>query len=106
MPGESPTKWQAQAYRFGVRRLESAVASGDSLLRGDPVRRRLNIALIISFVLAALILGGFAVYGFVKPEPSIGGAQVVIDSDTGGVYVSRDGRLYPAMNYSSALLAA
>ena len=28
MPGESPTKWQAQAYRFGVRRLESAVADG------------------------------------------------------------------------------
>ena len=106
MPGESPTKWQAQAYRFGVRRLESAVASGDPLLRGDPVRRRLNIALIISFILAALLLGGFAVYGFIRPEPSIGDAQVVIDSDTGGVYVSLEGRLYPAMNYSSALLAA
>jgi type VII secretion protein EccB len=106
MPGESPTKWQAQAYRFGVRRLESAVSSGDPLLRGDPVRRRLNIALIISVVLAALILGGFAVYGFVRPEPSIGDAAVVIDSDTGGAFVSRDGRLYPAMNYASALLAA
>ncbi|HEY2298020.1 MAG TPA: type VII secretion protein EccB [Jatrophihabitans sp.] len=106
MPGESPTKWQAQAYRFGVRRLESAVSSGDPLLRGDPVRRRLNIALIVSVVLAALILGGFAVYGFVRPEPSIGDAAVVIDSDTGGAYVARDGRLYPAMNYASAMLAA
>ena len=106
MPGESPTKWQAQAYRFGVRRLESAVASGDPLLRGDPVRRRLNIALIVSFVLAALILGGFAVYGFIRPEPTIGDAQVVIDSDTGGAFVSRNGMLYPAMNYASALLAA
>lgn len=106
MPGESPTKWQAQAYRFGVRRLESAVASGDPLLRGDPVRRRLNIALIISIALAALMLGGFAVYGFVRPEPSIGSAQVVIDSDTGGSFVARNGRLYPAMNYASALLAA
>jgi type VII secretion protein EccB len=106
VPGESPTKWQAQAYRFGVRRLESAVASGDPLLRGDPVRRRLNIALIVSFVLAALILGGFAVYGFIRPAPTIGGAQVVIDSDTGGAFVSRNGTLYPAMNYASALLAA
>ena len=105
-PGESPTKWQAQAFRFGVRRLESAVASGDPLLRSDPVRRRLNIALIISFVLAILICGGFAVYGFVKPEPTIGAAEVVINEDTGGAYVSRDGRLYPAMNLASALLAA
>ena len=106
MPGESPTKLQAQAYRFGVRRLESAVSSGDPLLRGDPVRRRLNISLIVSFIVAALILGGFAVYGFIRPEPKIGNAAVVIDSDTGGVYVSRAGRLYPAMNLSSALLAA
>ena len=67
-PGESPTKLQAQAFRFGVRRLESAVASGDPLLRGDPVRRRLNIALIISIVIAVLISGAFAVYGFVSPS--------------------------------------
>lgn len=106
MPGESPTKWQAQAYRFGVRRLESAVASGDPLLRGDPIRRRLNVALIVSIALAALLLGGFAVYGLIRPAPSIGNAEVVVDTDTGGSFVSRAGRLYPAMNYASALLAA
>ena len=106
MPGESPTKWQAQAYRFGVRRLESAVSDGDALLRGDRLRRRLNISLIVSFIIAALVLGAFAVYGFINPAPKIGNASVVIDSDTGGVFVSRDGRLYPAMNLSSALLAA
>jgi type VII secretion protein EccB len=106
MAAESPTKWQAQAYRFGVRRLESAVSDGDALLRGDRVRRRLNISIIVSVIVAALALGGFAVYGFINPAPTIGSAAVVIDSDTGGVYVSRDGRLYPAMNLSSALLAA
>ncbi|HEY2272179.1 MAG TPA: type VII secretion protein EccB [Jatrophihabitantaceae bacterium] len=106
MAAESPTKWQAQAYRFGVRRLESAVSDGDALLRGDRVRRRLNLSIIVSIIIAALALGGFAVYGFINPAPTIGDASVVIDSDTGGVYVSRDGRLYPAMNLSSALLAA
>lgn len=106
MPGESPTKWQAQAYRFGVRRLESAVSDGDPLLRGDRVRRRLNIAVIVSVIVAALLLGGFAVYGLISPAPEIGNAAVVIDEDTGGVFVARDGRLYPAMNLSSALLAA
>src|SRR5581483_7708215 len=106
MPGESPTKWQAQAYRFGVRRLESAVSDGDALLRNDRLRRRLNISIIVSIIVAALVLGAFTVYGFVNPAPKIGDAAVVIDSDTGGVFVSRDGRLYPAMNLASALLAA
>jgi type VII secretion protein EccB len=106
VPGESPTKWQAQAYRFGVRRLESAVASGDPLLRSDPLRRRLNIAFIVSIIVAALTLGVFAVIGFVKPDPSIGTAAVVLDSDTGGAFVARNGVLYPAMNLASALLAA
>jgi type VII secretion protein EccB len=106
MSGESATRWQAQAYRFGLRRIESAVSSGDPLLRGEQSRRRLNMSLIVSFVLAAVILGGFAVYGLVRPKPRIGSAAVVINGDSGGVYVSRDGRLYPAMNLSSALLAA
>jgi type VII secretion protein EccB len=106
MPGESPTKWQAQAYRFGVRRLESAVSDGDPLLRNDRLRRRLNISIIVSVIIAALVLGSFAVYGFINPAPTIGSASVVIDSDTGGVFVARDGRLYPAMNLASALLAA
>lgn len=106
MPGESPTKWQAQAYRFGVRRLESAVASGDPLLRGDARRRRLNISLIVSVTIAALILGVFAIIGVVHPDPTIGNAAVVIDKDTGGAYVNRNGTLYPAMNLASALLAA
>lgn len=106
MPGESPTKWQAQAYRFGVRRLESAVAAGDPLLRSDPLRRRLNISLIVSVVIAALVLGVFAIIGFVKPDPTIGSAAVVIDSDSGGAFVARNGVLYPAMNLASALLAA
>lgn len=106
MAAESPTKWQAQAYRFGIRRLESAVSDGDPLLRGDRVRRRLNVSIIVSVIIAALVLGAFAVYGLVNPAPTIGAASVVVDSDTGGVYVSRNGTLYPAMNLASALLAA
>lgn len=106
MPAESPTKWQAQAYRFGIRRLESAVSDGDALLRADRVRRRLNISIMISFIIAIIVLGAFTVYGFVNPAPKIGAAAVVIDTDTGGAYVSRGGRLYPAMNLASALLAA
>lgn len=99
------TKAQAQAYRFGVRRLENAVATGESFRRtlGGP---RHGLSFLIGVVLAALVLAGFAVYGFISPEPSIGDATVAVDTDNGGAYVVRDGRLYPALNYTSALLAA
>lgn len=106
MPTESPSKWQVQAYRFGVRRLESAVTSGDALLRSDGGRRRISISVIVSVVVTALAVGVVTVYGFIRPEPTIGKAKVVIDSDSGGVYVAQGGRLYPALNLASALLAA
>ena len=105
MPAESLTKAQVQAYRYGMRRLETAVTSGQSYRRG-PGGPRSGLALLVGFILAALVLAGFAVYGFIKPAPSIGNATVLIDSEHGGAYVLRGGRLHPALNLASALLAA
>ncbi|SDJ43703.1 type VII secretion protein EccB [Frankineae bacterium MT45] len=105
MPTENTTKSQVEAYRFGMRRLELAVSSGQSYRRtvGGP---RHGLSLLVGLAIAVLALAGFAVYGFIKPAPSIGSATVLIDSDTGGTYVLRDGRLYSSMNLASALLAA
>ncbi len=106
MTAPGTTKTQVQAYRFGVRRLERAVATGQAYrgsLGGGPRR---GISFTIGFVLAALVLAGFAVYALISPAPSIGKAKVVINSDDGSVYVLRSHRLYPAMNLASALLAA
>lgn len=99
------TKAQVQAYRFGMRRLENAVATGQSYRRtlGGP---RHGLSFIISLVLATLVLAGFAVFGLISPAPSIGDAKVVVDSDHGGAYVVRNHRLYPALNLASAMLAA
>jgi type VII secretion protein EccB len=105
VPAESLTKAQVQAYRYGMRRLETAVTSGQPYRRG-PGGPRSGLSLIVGFILAALVLAGFAVYGFVKPAPSVGNATVLIDSEHGGAYVLRGGRLHPALNLASALLAA
>lgn len=105
MPTESTTKAQVQAYRFGMRRLELAVSAGQSYRRTLTGPRH-NLSYLVGFGLAALTLAGFAVYGFIAPSPSIGSATVLVDKDSGGSFVLRSGRLYPAMNLSSALLAA
>jgi type VII secretion protein EccB len=105
VPAESLTKAQVQAYRYGMRRLETAVTSGQPYRRG-PGGPRSGLSLLVGFILAALVLAGFAVYGFIKPAPSIGDATVLIDSEHGGAYVLRGGRLHPALNLASALLAA
>jgi len=105
VPAENLTKAQVQAYRYGMRRLETAVTSGQPYRRG-PGGPRSGLSLVVGFILAALVLAGFAVYGFIKPAPSVGNATVLIDTDHGGAYVLRGGRLHPALNLASALLAA
>jgi type VII secretion protein EccB len=102
---ERSTKAQVQAYLYGVRRVEHAVLSGASFRRSlHSPRPGLSVA--VGAVLAAIVLAGFAVYGFVKPAPSIGDAKVLVDTDSGGAFVMRDGTAYPAMNLASAMLAA
>lgn len=96
---------QVQAYRFGTRRLAHALEHGSAQLVpfGGPRR---GLALLMSAVLAGLVLAGFAVYGLIKPAPSIGSAKVLVDADQGGAYVVHDGVVHPALNIASALLAA
>lgn len=105
MPTERSTKEQVQAYRYGVRRVTHAVGSGSSLPPGTDTARP-GLFILIGAVLAGVILAGFGVYGFLRPKPSIEGAQVLVDSQGGGVYVMRDGVAHPAMNLASAMLAA
>lgn len=105
MAAERSTKAQVQAYLYGVRRVEHAVLSGASFRRSLHSPRH-GLSMAVGAVLAAIILGGFAVYGFVKPAPSIGEAKILVDSDSGGAFVMRDGTAYPAMNLASAMLAA
>jgi len=102
---ERSTKAQVQAYLYGVRRVEHAVLSGASFRRNLHSPRP-GLSVTVGAVLAAIVLAGFAVYGFVKPAPSIGDAKVLVDSDGGGAFVMRDGTAYPAMNLASAMLAA
>ncbi|WP_219107274.1 type VII secretion protein EccB [Austwickia sp. TVS 96-490-7B] len=99
------TKTQVQAYRFGVQRLKDAVATGQSYRRTLNAPRH-GTALLIGVLIAAVGLAGMAVYGIIKPAPSVGDALVLVDTDSGVPYVVRDKTLHPATNLASAMLAA
>lgn len=105
MAGQRSTKHEVQAYRFGARRVVSAVTTGSAVppAAGGP---RPGLAMLIGAVLAAVVLAGFGVLGLLRPAPSIGDAAVVVDRDGGGAYVLREGVAHPSMNLASAMLAA
>jgi type VII secretion protein EccB len=95
---------QAQSYVLG--RLTSALVAAEPEAAENP-HRRLLIGTVAGTLIAALVVAGFAVYGFLRP----GGATswrkpgtVVVEKETGSRYVLVDGRLRPVLNYSSALL--
>lgn len=88
-----------------MQRLKDAVSKGASY-RKSLYGPRHGISLMIGSVIAALGLAGMAVYGIIKPAPSVGDAAVVVDTDTGTPYVIREKVLHPSTNLSSAMLAA
>lgn len=97
---------QVQAHRFIVRRIISAMLSGEPETLDLPMRR-LAMATVASTAIAALVFAGFWVVGLVWP----GGSQtwkengaIIVEEETGARFVYWDGLLHPVQNYASALL--
>ena len=95
---------QAQSYVLG--RLTTALVSGEPDTAENPHRRSV-VGTVAGLLLATLVVGGFAVYGLLRP----GGANtwraagvLVVEKETGNRYVYADNRLRPVLNYASARL--
>lgn len=97
---------QVQAQRFVVRRIVSAMLSANPENLDLPMRR-MALSLVGGFLAAVLACVGFWVVGKLYP----GGATawqvqgtIVIEEETGAVYVYADAQLYPMANFASARL--
>jgi type VII secretion protein EccB len=97
---------QVQAQSFVLGRLTSALVTAEPEALENP-HRRILVGTISGVIVAALVVAGFAVYGFLRP----GGAEswrapdtVVVEKETGGRYVLVNGELRPILNYTSAVL--
>jgi type VII secretion protein EccB len=97
-----------QAHRLMTQRAALALLCGEPDTPDQPLRR-INIGTICGVLAGMIAAGIFAVLGLLAPGPVTGLTQpgtLVIDKDTATPYVPcENGKLCPALNYASALLA-
>ena len=107
MPSTPTTKSQVQAYRFVLRRMQSALVRKDAVMLHDPMRTH-SRATVVGICLAAIGLVGFLVFGILKPAPKAPSSDgIVIGKPSGQVYVlvaKPDRKLVPVFNLASARL--
>lgn len=109
MPSTPTTKSQVQAYRFVLRRMESALVRKDPVMLHDPMRSHTR-STVVGAIVGVVGLVGFLLFGVLNPSPTVPGSGIVIAQPSGTVYVVSQNphELIPVFNLASArlLLAA
>lgn len=107
MASTPTTKSQVQAYRFELKRRESALVRRDAVMLHDPMRTHLRAA-IVGLCLALVAVAGVFVFAFFKPREALGTTDgILIGADSGATYVyvnNPTSRLIPVTNLASARL--
>jgi type VII secretion protein EccB len=105
MPSTPTTKSQVQAYRFVLRRMQSALVRRDSVMLHDPMRTH-GRATLVGFILGLLGVIGFVIFGLISPSPAVPDSGIVIGKDSGTIYVvsGYPKSLTPTFNLASARL--
>ncbi|WP_018788319.1 type VII secretion protein EccB [Micromonospora sp. CNB394] len=94
------------AHTFMMGRLSSALVEGDPTGAEIPGRRS-QTGLLAGVVVLVLVLGGFAVYGWIVPGGSRAYRQagvILVEKETGNRYVVVDGVLHQVPDLTSAML--
>ncbi|MEU4744442.1 type VII secretion protein EccB [Actinosynnema sp. NPDC023658] len=108
MASTPTTKSQVQAYRFVLRRMQSALVRRDAVMLHDPMRTH-SRATAVGVLLGVVGLIGFLIFGFFSPDPQVDDqTQIAISKETGQVYVvhtvGNTKTLIPMTNLASARL--
>jgi len=103
--GQPTTRLQVSGYRFMLRRMEHALVRADVRMLDDPLRAQ-SLALTAGAVLAAVAVAGCAVLALLRPAGRLDSAQIVMERESGALYVRIDDTWHPTPNLASARLAA
>ncbi len=103
MPLNLSNRDQNSGHLFYNRRLRAAITRFSVRMKHDD--RKQQAAVALSIVLVLIGVGWMALLHVMKPAGLIGQSAIIGDRDTGAVYAKINGRLYPALNLTSARLA-
>ncbi|AGL21601.1 type VII secretion protein EccB [Actinoplanes sp. N902-109] len=101
---------QLHSYQYSQQRVVAALVSHDPDPHRSPLRRA-GTTVLVSIVVAALAVGGAAVYGLIKGTSSVNPRDesvVFLEKGTGArfVYLKSDDKMHPVLNFASGLLIA
>lgn len=103
MPLSLSNRDQNSGHLFYNRRLRAATTRFSVRMKHDD--RKQTAALVLSMVLVAIASGWMMLLNVLKPTGIVGDSTIIGDRDSGALYAKIDGRLYPALNLTSARLA-
>jgi type VII secretion protein EccB len=105
MPSTPTTKSQVQAYRFVLRRMESALVRKDPVMLHDPMRSHKR-ATVVGAIVGVVGIVAFLLVGVLNPAPAIPSTGIVIAQPSGSIYVVSQNphQLIPVFNLASARL--
>ena len=101
---------QLHSYQYSLQRVVAALVTHDPDPHRSPLRRA-GITALVSLMIAALAVGGVAIYGALTGASSglpDNEAAVYVEKGSGArfIYNKSEQKLHPVLNYSSALLLA
>lgn len=105
MPSTPTSKSQVQAYRFVIRRMQSALVRKDAVMLHDPMRTHTR-ATVVGAILGVIVLIGFLVVSLLSPANKAPDKGILISAQSGRVYVygGKHPKLIPTTNLASARL--
>ncbi len=103
MPLSLSNRDQNSGHLFYNRRLRAATTRFSVRMKHDD--RKQTAALVLSILLVAIAAGWMMLLNVLKPTGAVGESAIIGDRDSGAIYARIDGRLYPALNLTSARLA-
>lgn len=102
--GRPTTGLHVSGYRFLMRRVEHALVRADVRMLDDPLRGQ-SLALVAGAVLAAIVVAGCAILAVLRPQGGLADAPIVMDAQSGALYVRIGDTVHPVPNLASARLA-
>lgn len=103
MPLNLSNRDQNSGHLFYNRRLRAAITRFSVRMKHDD--RKQQAAVVLSIVFVLIGCGWMALLHSMKPAGLVGQSSIIGNRDTGALYAKIDGRLYPALNLTSARLA-